>query len=188
MRRIAVIAGTAELPTPDEQAAAFHLGRLLGEHSLTLVFDGSAEGVIATVADSCLQHGGRLIGITVPGAASRPDLTERREADSPDAARAQTVELVDAWIGLPQGVGSLDEAFAVWDWPGLRRSEQPLGLLDSGGYYSGLLKTASDDGVDRFVRESQRGRLVVSTSAEDLLRRLADYRPPETRRDAPYED
>jgi hypothetical protein len=36
--------------------------------------------------------------------------------------------------------------------------------------------------VDRFVRESQRGLLVMATRAEEVLRRLADYRPPETRR------
>ena len=189
LRRIAVVASTAEVASPNEQAAAYHVGRLLGENALALVYDGSPVGVIATVADAAAQYGGRLIGVTIGEEQPVHDaLTERRTVTSAEQWRTAVVELVDAWLGLPGGFGSLDDAFAVWGWPGARQGEQPLGLLDSGGYYSGLLRNASDQSVDRFVLESQRGRLIMATDAADLLRRLRDYRPPETRRDAPYED
>ena len=189
IRRVAVVAGRSEVASIDEQAAAYQVGRILGEHSIGLVFDGSAHGVIATVADEIARHGGRLIGIMIKGHGPvRDDLTERRTAPDLTQWQADMVGLTEAWLGLPGGFASLAEAFAVWDWPGVRSSEQPLGLLDSGGYYSALLKSASDGDVDRFVLESQRGRLIVATSAEDLLRRLADYRPPETRRDSFFED
>lgn len=183
LRRIAVFAGQAELVSPDEVAAALQVGRLLGENAITLVFDSSATGMIATVADTTVQSGGRLLGIRLGNhAAARSDLAEDRMARSIDEWREEIGKLSDAFIALPGGFQSLGEAFELWHWGG-GSADRPLGLLDQGGYYSALLKEASDDAVDRFVIESQRGQLVVGTSATELLRRLADYRAPEGRRE-----
>lgn len=183
LRRIAVIAGQAELVSPDEIAAALQVGRLLGENAVTLVFDSAATGMIETVADTAIQSGGRLLGIRLDGqAAGRSDLAEDRVAASRGEWCEEVGRMSDAFLGLPGGFASLGEAFAVWDWGG-GSIDRPLGLLDQGGYYSTLLKEGSDDVVDRFVIESQRGQLIVGTSAAELLRRLADYRAPEGRRE-----
>ncbi len=183
LRRIAVFAGQAELVSPDEVAAALQVGRLLGDNAVTLVFDSAATGMIVTVADTAAKNGARLLGIRLESqTAGRSDLSEDRAAASIEAWREEVGRLSDAFVGIPGGFQSLGEAFAVWNWGG-GSADRPLGLLDQGSYYSALLKEASDDVVDRFVIESQRGQLIVGTSAADLLRRLADYRPPEGRRE-----
>lgn len=164
LRRVAVFASQLEIDTPDAFAAAFEVGRLLGDNGITMVYGGSAVGPIATVADRARSAGGQVISFP-----------------SEEAFRAE-VALSDVILGLPGGFATLEEAFTVWGWSKSSSREQPLGLLDLDEYYSTLLRQASDEAVDRFVRESQRGRLVVSKNPEDLLRRLADYRSPETRR------
>lgn len=187
LRRLVVFGNTADLPTPGEQAAAYRVAQLLGEHSITLVTDGLDLGANATVADTVAAAGGRLIGVTIEGREPvRDDFAERRRVGSVEEWQKVTGGLADAWLGLPGGFGTLEEAFAVWAWNPF--ADQPLGLLDEDGYYSGLLRAASDATVDRFVLESQRGRLVVARDAEELLRRLAEYQTPETRRDTPLEE
>lgn len=187
LRRLVVFGSTAELPTPGEQATAHRVAQLLGERSITLVTDGRDLGVNATVADTLAAAGGKLIGVTVEGEElAREEFAERRRVGSREEWQKVTGGLADGWLGLPAGFATLEDAFEVWGWNPF--ADQPLGLLDEGGYYSELLRSASDPTVDRFVLESQRGRLVVARDADDLLRRLAEYRSPETRRDSPFEE
>jgi len=143
------------------------VGRLLAENSITLVHDGRELGAIGVAADTCEQAGGRVIFA--------------------DPSSSETTDSVDAYLALPHGFATLEEAFAIWTAPAAAGREPPLGLLDDGDYYSTLLQGSPDSALDRFVRESQRGRLIMAKRAEELLRRLADYKPPETRRGSQFD-
>lgn len=169
MRRVAVFASRSEIDTPDAFSAAYQVGRLLGENGLTMLYDGRPVGPIGTIARAVSDAGGLVVTL-----------------DQEFPARIGSE--ADAYLGLPGGFPSLEEAFAAWGWSSGDSRERPLGLLDLDDYYSSLLRDASDETVDRFVRESQRGLLIVSKEPIDLLRRLVDYRPPETRRVDDWDD
>ncbi|MSR02930.1 MAG: hypothetical protein EXR94_09385 [Gemmatimonadetes bacterium] len=189
IRRLAVITSQAEVATPDERSVAHRVGRLLGENGITLVFGGSAVGAAGAVAEAVAGAAGRLIGVVVEsGVPVRPDLTERREAGSLEEQRSIVASLADGYLALPGGFDSIEAALHTFDQTGGRGTEQPLGLLDEGEYYSKLVGLAPDPVLDRFFTETQRGRLVVAKSPTELLRRLTGYRPPETRRDQPFDD
>lgn len=83
----------------------------------------------------------------------------------------------DGLIALPGGVPTLDSLLDQLD-----GHDRPCGLLNASDYYTDLLKTTSDSVVDRFVHESQRGRLIVQRDPVALIQAMADYLPPETRR------
>jgi uncharacterized protein (TIGR00730 family) len=185
LKRVLVVASAAEVATPEELVQAHQVGRLLGENGITVVTAGAGAGPAGTVASAALEAGGRVVGVILAGTADdrvHPALTERRVAATEEDRDRQLADMADAVLGLAGGFPDLDAAFALWTGlePGGR--ELPLGLLDDAGYYSDLLKRASDGTVDRFVRESQRGCLVMAARLTEVLRRLADYRPPETRR------
>ncbi len=157
---------------PDEVISAHQVGSLLGEKAITLIHGPVATGPLGTVAETIRRIGGQLHAI---------------DSSPVERWRAEVGAVADGFLGLPGGFVSLEAAFDVWTW-GPAGREQPLGLLDHGDYYSALLRHASDEAVDRFVLESQRGRLILTKDAADLLRRMSEYRPPETRRDAPFDD
>ncbi len=118
----------------------------------------------------------------------RSDLTERRGAASLEEQRSILATLADGYLALPGGFDSIEAALRTFDVSAGRGTEQPLGLLDEGEYYSRLVGLAPDSVLDRFFTETQRGRLVVGKSPAEVLRRLTEYRPPETRRDQPFDD
>ena len=88
----------------------------------------------------------------------------------PDAA--------DGFIAAPGSLTSLSELFTNY----LAGNDLPCGLLNTANYYTDLLKTTEDSVVDRFVRETQRGRLIVQRDPHDLVQAMVEYLPPETRR------
>ena len=97
-------------------------------------------------------------------------------------------ELADGFLALPGGVDSLQGLFVLLTSGRARDAEPPCGLLNVDDYYTGLLKTADDLTVERFIRETQRGMLIVDRDPDALLRAMADFRPPETRRLFPRDD
>jgi len=53
--------------------------------------------------------------------------------------KARMVALSDAFLALPGGYGTLDELFEVTTWRQLGIHRKPIGLLDRGGFWTGLL-------------------------------------------------
>lgn len=87
-------------------------------------------------------------------------------------------EAGDGLIAAPGSLTSLSELFTTY----LAGNDLPCGLLNTANYYTDLLKTTEDNVVDRFVREIQRGRLIVQRDPHDLVQAMVEYLPPETRR------
>jgi predicted Rossmann-fold nucleotide-binding protein len=171
LRRVAVFAGRDDVVAPEELTSAHRIGTLLCENAVTVLFGGPPTGPLAALVETVTKAGGRPEAIDTALGGWRTELSAR----------------ADGFVGLPGGFAALESAFDVWAWDP-SRLDQPLGLLDEGDYFSKLLRFATDAAVDRFVQESQRGRLIVTKDASELLRRMKSYRPPETRRDLPALD
>jgi predicted Rossmann-fold nucleotide-binding protein len=167
LRRVAVFAGSAPPTRPAFGEAATRVGALLAQNGITLLTEGVSAGLEEMLIEAARGGGGTV--------AVMPR----------DAAM---VEKADALVILPQGLATLDELFQLWSWQSPADAEKPSGLLNVGGYFTTLLESESDAAVERFVRETQRGMLVVDPDPEALFRSLADFRPPETRRSQPRDD
>ncbi|NOT08516.1 MAG: TIGR00730 family Rossman fold protein [Gemmatimonadales bacterium] len=153
---------------------------------------GGSAGSIGMVVDAALAAGGKVIGVVLDLPAERegahPGLTELQLVPSVSERDAALADLSDGFLALPGGLGTLEELFDIWTWGSLGFNEKPCGLLNIADYYTTLLKTVDDAVVEKFVRETQRGMLIVDRDPEVLLRAVADFRPPETRRLMPLED
>ena len=186
MRRVFVLGGSGPGANPAFASAAADVGRLLADNGLRLVYSGGSEGLSGALAEAALARGGAVEGIVVRTDLERdpprPGLTELVVADSEPERDAMLLARADAVLALPEGMSSLRplETICAPDQPLAR--QKPCGLLNTADYYTALLKGADDDLLDLFARESQRGLLIVDRDPAALLRAMADFRPPETRR------
>ena len=85
------------------------------------------------------------------------------------------VELADAFIALPGGIGTLDELFETWTWLQLGIHRKPVGLLNVAGYYDSLLEFLRKMCDQQFLRREHLESLAVDTSAGRLLDRLHEF-------------
>jgi len=159
LRRLTVLGGGDPAARAEHLEAATRLGALLAENGVTLVYDGGTQGPIGALAAAVHAAEGRALV----------------------AASEELGELGDGFLALAGGSLTLEQLFAA-GLPERGGDGKPCGLLNTADYFSGLLKTEADAVLERFARETQRGRLIVERDPAALLRALADYRPPETRR------
>ena len=173
MYRVCVFAGSRDGTRPAFLEAARALGTELGWRGLGLVYGGAARGLMTACADAALAAGADVTGVLPRTLLSREiahtGLTELRIVKNMHERKAVMSALSDAVVALPGGVGTLDELFEAITWRLLKLHEQPIGLLDAGGYYQPLLRFLEHAVTSGLLDAEVVQRLIVRPDAPSLL-------------------
>ena len=156
---------------------ASEFGALLAARDLRLVYGGGRVGLMGAVADAVLAGGGQVIGVIpkllVDREVGHTGLTQLRVVQSMSERKQLMGDLSDAFVTLPGGIGTMDELFEAWTWSQLGLQSKPSGLLNTAGYYDSLIAFLDQMVGCGFLRADQREILIVDSSMERLLDRLA---------------
>jgi len=174
---VCVYCGSRHGAQPAYTEAARALGTAIGTRGWQLVYGGGKVGLMGEVADATLAAGGRVVGV-IPESLMRrevghPGLSELHVVPTMHQRKQMMAERANAFIALPGGIGTLEELYEVWTWRQLGYHDNPIGLLNTGGFYDGLLqfmRTTVDEG---FLSSQQHAALRVGTDPLALLLELA---------------
>jgi uncharacterized protein (TIGR00730 family) len=181
MKSIAVYCGSSAGTNPLYVTQAQALGSALVAHGLTLVYGGGKVGLMGTIADAVLAHGGQVIGV-IPDFLADKELahlgcTELHVVKSMHERKLMMADRADAFIAMPGGYGTLEELFEVLTWGQLGLHRKPVALLNVDGYYDHLLVALDRMRDDQLLRAENRAQLLHSPDPELLLAQLAAYQP-----------
>ena len=177
MKSICVFCGSSSGNHPEYLEAAKQFGHLMAEQGLTLYYGGAKIGLMGAIADACLQAGGAVVGV-LPHFIQKHEiahhgLTELVMVDTMFERKRILMERADAFVALPGGLGTLDELFEVWTFAQLTQlGPKPIGLLNTRGFYEGLLAQAKHAVAEGFMRQTILDYLRVESTPEQLLKRL----------------
>ena len=180
---LCVYCGSKPGTNPLYAEAAVATGQWIAKHGGQLVYGGGSGGLMGIVADATLAAGGRVVGI-IPKALVEKEwahhgCTELHIVDNMHDRKRMMAERADAFVALPGGIGTFEELFEVWTWRQLGYHDKPVGLLNTAGYYDGLLAFLKQAVNSQFMSDWQMGLMRASSSTEDLLAALvADIKPP----------
>ena len=123
---------------------ARQLGYLLAANNTTLIYGGGNKGLMAEIANAVLEKGGKVTGI-IPELLTgfehqHEGITELIVVESMHVRKRMLYEKCDAAVILPGGYGTLDELFEMLTWNQLSIHNKPVFILNSGGFYDGLLQ------------------------------------------------
>lgn len=186
IERVCVFAGSSPGARAEFAEAAGALGRCLAERGLAVVYGGGSVGLMGILADAALEHGASVTGV-IPRAlyereVGHDGVTQLHVVESMHERKARMAELSDAFIGLPGGMGTLEELFEALTWGQLGYHEKPCGLLNVAGYWDALLAALDGAVRERFLAPEHRAMLLVEPGPAALLSRLQAYEPPRVRK------
>jgi len=132
---------------------------------------GRARGAVAD-----RQAGGRVVGI-IPSALVELELahrgcTELHVVDTMHERKRMMAERSDVFVALPGGIGTFEELFEVWTWRQLGYHDKPIGLVNVGGYYDGLLGFLRQAVAQQFMSDWQMGLIRTGSDPAILLPEL----------------
>jgi uncharacterized protein (TIGR00730 family) len=176
MRSVCVYCGSREGGRREYREASTDMGRLLAERQLRLVYGGGAVGLMGSLADAALTHGGEVIGVIPEALATREiahgRLTELRVVPSMHARKALMADLSDAFIGLPGGLGTFEELLEILTWTQLGIHQKPLGLVNIGGYFDPLVALLDHAVAEGFATPFDPELIVTGSNPETVLAQI----------------
>ena len=184
MKKIAVFCGSSGGKNGLYHQQAHKLGVTLAERGMELVYGGAKVGLMGAVADGVLSGGGKVTGI-LPDflqdlEIAHDKLTELIIVDSMHSRKTLMNELSDGVITLPGGFGTLEELFEMLTWAQLGLIRKPVALLNTAGYYDGLVNLIKNMVDNGFLKQVNCELLLVGNNIDLLLDRMGNYKPPKT--------
>jgi uncharacterized protein (TIGR00730 family) len=177
--RICVFAGSNPGNDPAFLEAASDLGRELVTRGYGLVYGGASVGLMGRIADTVLSGGGEVVGVMpdflVAKEIAHPGLTQLKITRSMHERKDVMASLVDGFVALPGGFGTLEEFFEVVTWAQLALHAKPCGLVNANGYYDSLLRFLDTAVERRLLRQENRELILVAPEAADLLDQMQRY-------------
>ena len=152
---------------------AREVGHWIGSRGGQLVYGGGRSGLMGIVADSALAAGGTGVGI-IPQALVDRELAhegcqELLVVETMHERKRLMAERADAFVALPGGIGTFEEFFEVWTWRQLGYHDKPVGLLNTGGYYDGLVRFLESTVTHGFLADWQMDLIRVDSETDRQL-------------------
>ncbi|NIQ01331.1 MAG: TIGR00730 family Rossman fold protein [Nitrospinaceae bacterium] len=163
--------------------AAADLGRRMGEAGIHLVYGGASIGLMGAVARGVHQRGGTVTGV-LPQFFQKKEI-EYSEADELIVTRdmrerkAVMDERSDAFVVLPGGVGTLEEAMEIFSLVQLKQTSKPLVFINTAGFYDGLIRHFEQLVELKFAKAETLKMYAMVPSPEEAIRFIEDFKPPE---------
>lgn len=177
-RRVAVYCGSARGTNPAFLAEAQTLGAEIAAAGLGLVYGGASVGLMGAVADAALAGGAEAIGVLPEILAGKEiahdGLTQFEVVPSMHLRKARMVDLADAFLILPGGFGTLDELMEAVTWAQLGIHAKPCILINTAGYWDGLLRFLDSSVEAGFIRPENRSLLLVADDAREAVQRALE--------------
>ncbi|KZM47814.1 TIGR00730 family Rossman fold protein [Labrenzia sp. OB1] len=173
LKSVCVYCGSSFGSDPSHEAAATRLGQLIAESGLRLVYGGGSVGLMGTVANAALESGGDVTGII-------PHFLEKREVmlESLDdlivtkdmhERKHLMFQKSDAFIALPGGIGTLEEAVEMMTWAQLGQHRKPVALANINGFWSPLLELLDHMRAQGYIRPETEVPYLVANQLDDIL-------------------
>lgn len=182
MNKIVVFCGSSTGFNPIYSEAAIELGNYFANHNICLVYGGGKIGMMGILSDTILAKNGDVIGVI-------PKLLEKEEVvhtgveemivcKNMSERKVIMSKLVDGYITLPGGFGTLDELFEALTLGQLQIEQKPIGLLNVNGFFDAILLQLDKMVEEGYLKQANRNMLIVANSVMDLMQKMNAYKAP----------
>ena len=176
---IAVFCGSNFGASPVYGEGAAALGKAMAAAGVTLVYGGSAKGLMGIVADAILDAGGSAHGIITESlhlrGHSHQRLTTQEITGTLRMRKSRMAELADAFIALPGGIGTLEEFMEVWTMNQLGELDKPVGLLNIAGFFEPFLSFIERMVQEKFLPASHRHSIAIDADPVLLIEKMRSF-------------
>ena len=149
---VCVYCGSSSQVAQHYKNSAHDVGTGLARRNIRVVYGGGHVGLMGIVADAALAAGGRVTGI-IPEhirvqEVQHDGLTELIVVPDMHTRKRLMVERSEAFVILPGGLGTLDEAFEIIIWKKLKLHNKPIFLFNENGYWDEMMEL-----IDKTIME-----------------------------------
>ena len=177
LRSVAVFCGSSPGKNPAHLRLARRLGQEIAERGLRLVYGGGGLGLMGAVARAAHTGGAEVLGVI-------PDMLKEAEALLPEieheivddmhTRKIRMYRAADAFIILPGGIGTLEEAIEVLSWQRLNLHEKPILFLSDTHYWKAWIEALHLQIEEGFSPESLSRDILEARTVNEAFDAIED--------------
>jgi uncharacterized protein (TIGR00730 family) len=182
MKNIAIFCGASIGFNKIYAEQAHALGAFLAQKSINIVFGGGKFGMMGTIADAVLEGKAEVIGVI-------PDFLKLEEIEHKGITKMITTEnmsdrkmiiskMVDGYIALPGGFGTLDEVMEVLTLGQLHLEQKPIAFLNTKGFFNPIIEQFDLMVREGFLKQENRDMVLIHDNIETLYEMMINYQAP----------
>lgn len=160
------------------QNAVIELGREIAARKFTLVYGGSSLGMMGLLASTVKRNGGKVIGVITQYLLDKEipldNLDNLKVVETMQERKKMLQELSDAFIVMPGGLGTLEEAIETWNAIKTGELDKKLGFLNIDNYFNILFDFINNCSANEFIHDFQVKIPNVNNEPISLLNELTN--------------
>ncbi len=181
IRTVAIYCGSNNGRVESYKQFATKLGKVLAKRKIDLVYGGTNKGLMGVLANSAIEKGAHVTGVITERLRAKnqvhPNLSMIETYPTMQSRKTRMIELADACIMMPGGIGTLEEFMEVWTLNQLGETSKPLGILNINNYFENLIAFIEHMIAERFLPSAHRNGIVVNSDPEELINLLFKFSP-----------
>jgi len=141
-KSICVFCGASQHVSAHYFKLAEACGQVIANNGHRMIYGGGGIGLMGTAARSAQDAGGVVLGIIPKFLMEIEEVIETIEhkiVDDMHDRKQLMYEKSDAFIVLPGGIGTLEEAIEILSWMRLHLHTKPMVFVDTDGYWAPLM-------------------------------------------------
>lgn len=176
MKAVCVYLGASLGNNKAFEQATIKLAQEVVDMRLTLIYGGSSLGMMGLLATTVKALGGKAIGVMTTHLLDKEKplkiLDELYVVDSMQERKKMLQKLADAFIVMPGGLGTLEEAIETWNAVKIGELDKKIGFLNIDNYFDKLFEFMNDCKNAGFMNAKQSIMPIVNSDPSLLLRYL----------------
>lgn len=181
---ICVFASSSSRIDNEYAVAAAHLGELLAQAHMDVVYGGGGIGLMGKLADAVIANSGKITGV-IPSFMKdegwdHASVTEMVFTEDMGERKKKMFSMADAIVALPGGVGTLEELTEAMTLKQLGIYKGPIIILNTLNFYDSLIAFLEHMISGNFLRYEHKGMWEIASTVEDvmvLLTKREDWHP-----------
>lgn len=172
-KSICVFCGSSDGNHARYVALGTKTGTTIAKGGYRMVYGGGGLGLMGASARAAHAAGGDVLGIIPEFLRDVERLLEEVEhevvLDMP-TRKKHMYEASQAFIVLPGGIGTLEEAIEIMSWMRLQLHKKPMVFLDNDGYWAPLIDLFDHTIEKGFAPDWMRDDIFTASTPEEALR------------------
>ena len=181
---VCVYCGSSNTVPQTFKDLAKKVGESLAARKIKLIYGGGHVGLMGITADGVMQNGGEVIGIIPEHIRAQEvqhmGLTKLHVVPDMHTRKRMMADFSDAFVILPGGLGTLDEAFEILTWRKLKLHDKPVVIFNHEGYWDTLLALIETTIENNFSGVADRKLYTVVTDLDGMYAALNQAKSGQT--------
>ena len=155
------------------------MGELIAKNKLNMVFGGGDVGLMGTVASAALNNGAHVIGVSTEHVLAKQEPAHEEievlVVSGVNERKQRMFEMSDAFIIMPGGIGTLNEATDILTMQQIGETKKPMFVLNTSNFWEPLNVLTFSMRRHGFIENWDDYVVFMGDTPEEIMEKIKAY-------------